>query len=158
MPSIVSRIVEVFVFRFRDVQPEYLLLKRSRSDSLYPGIWQVVTGTLHEGEPAVHGALRELQEETSLKPVRMWTVPHVVLFYDRVADAMNVNPLFAVQVPPSAEPVLSSEHEEFVWLPADAAARLLVWPGQREGLYVVERSIAGGERAMGLSEIPLPPS
>ena len=155
MPSIVSQIVEVFVFRFRETRPEYLLLKRSRTDVLYPGIWQIVTGTLNDGEHAVDGALRELREETSLLPDRLWTVPHVVLFYDRGADAININPLFAVQVSGTAEPLLSIEHEKFMWVPADEAARLLVWPAQREALGVVERSIAAGEQAMGVSEIPL---
>jgi dATP pyrophosphohydrolase len=155
MPSIVSRIVEVYVFRFRDSRPEYLVLKRSSDDTLYPGIWQIVTGSIHDGESAVDAALRELAEETGILPKRFWTVPHANVFYDRSTDAMNLSPMFAAQAEPAEEPRLSSEHSTFSWLPSGEARRCLVWPGQRRGIEIVEQYIAGGEEAMLLGLIPM---
>jgi len=154
MPDIVSEIVEVCVFRFRDAHLEYLLLRRSPHDSLYPGIWQIVTGTIHPNERAVDAALRELKEETQLVPLRFWVVPHANVFYDRVADAMNLSPMFAVQVTDHDKPVLSEEHDAFEWVRLGPAKQRLVWPGQRDGLDVVEQSIGGGEAAMTLGLIP----
>ena len=155
MPAIVSTIVEVCVFRFGESAPEYLLLKRSADDALYPGIWQLVTGTIRDGEKAVEAALREVQEETGLLPTHFWIVPHASVFYDQHADAMHVGPMFAVQVERDARPVLSAEHEAFVWMHSKSAQERLVWPGQRQGLEVVDRFIVGGEDAKRLSEIPL---
>ncbi len=155
MPAIVSHIVEVCVFRTRGRNAEYLLLRRSGHDTLYPGIWQFVTGTMDSGEHAVKAALRELEEETGLRPLHFWTVPYASVFYDRLADAMNLCPMFAAEVGESQDPRLSVEHETFAWLPAKEAVRRLVWPGQRRGLEIVEQYIVGGEAAKDLGLIPL---
>ncbi len=155
MPSIVSTIVEIVVLRFRGDRPEYLLLRRSPTDELYPGIWQIVTGTVTAGERATDAALREVDEETGLSPLRFWVVPRANVFYDRSADAMQLTPMFAMQVGAEDEPRLSGEHVESAWLTAGDAGRRLVWPGQRAGVRIVEECIAGGEEAMRLGEIPL---
>jgi 8-oxo-dGTP pyrophosphatase MutT (NUDIX family) len=155
VPAIVSTIVEVVVFRFRKDRPEYLVLRRSMTDELYPGIWQIVTGTIREAERAVDAALREVMEETGCSPRRFWTVPHANVFYDRSADAMHLSPMFAMQLETTAEPRLSDEHSAYEWLSVREAVRRLVWPGQRHGVHTVEEFIVGGEEAMRLGEIPL---
>jgi 8-oxo-dGTP pyrophosphatase MutT (NUDIX family) len=155
MPQIVSRIVEVCVFRFVDNRPEYLLLKRSANDRIHPGIWQIVTGTIHEGEKAVDGSLRELREETGLKPKRLWVAPYVISFYDHHNDAMNINPLFAAQAGRADEVKLSPEHQTYEWLLYDEAKRRLVWPDQRQGLEIIDRYIVGGEEAGRLMRVQL---
>ncbi len=65
-------------------------------------------------------------------------------------------PLFAAQVEPGAEPVLSGEHDLHEWLEFGEATRRLVWPGQREGLAVVRSSILSGAEAGRLLEVRLP--
>lgn len=155
MAIIVCRIVEVCVFRFVRDRPEYLMLKRSPDEKIYPDLWQFVSGSLDEGEKAFDAALRELKEETGLIPQRFWVVPHANMFYDPAYDAVNVSPLFAAQVDPEARPTLSSEHGVFEWLPFVEARRRLVWPGQRLGLEIIDEYILGGEEAGILTIIPL---
>ncbi len=155
MANIVCRIVEVCVFRFVNDRPEYLMLKRSPDEKVYPNLWQFVSGSLEEGEKAVNAALRELKEETGLTPKRFWVVPHANTFYDPSYDVVNVSPLFAAQVEIGDEPGLSLEHCEYEWLSFGDARRRLVWPGQRLGLEVVEQYILGGEEAGVLTEIPM---
>jgi dihydroneopterin triphosphate diphosphatase len=152
MATVGSRIVEVCIFHFTGDFVEYLLLKRAARDPLYPGIWQWVTGALLEGESSLDAAVRELREETGLNAERLWIVPHVTMFYESAHDGLHLNPLFAVQVENGVDPVLSREHEGFQWLPFDEARRRLVWPGQREGLDVVQRFIITGEEGAGLVE------
>ena len=155
MTTVVSRIVEVCVFRFTGNAIEYLLLKRAQEDPLYPGIWQWVTGAILEGEKALDAAFREFREETSMRGERAWIVPHVTSFYDASHDCVHCCPLIAVQVAPGTEPVLSKEHEDYRWASHAEARRWLVWPGQRQGLDMVQQVIAAGEEGAGLLEMKL---
>jgi dATP pyrophosphohydrolase len=154
VPRIVSRIVEVVVFRFGAAGPEFLLLQRAADEPVYPGVWQVVTGTVHDGESALDAARRELGEETRLGPERFWVVPHVSTFYEPRADELHQCPFFAAQVPPRAEPVLSAEHQEYRWLALPEALRLLLWPSQREGLRIAEQYVIRGEAAAAWLSVP----
>lgn len=155
MAIIVCRIVEVCVFRFVKDRPEYLLLKRSHDENIYPDIWQLVSGSIEDGERASDAALRELREETALAPGRFWVVPHVNTFYDHSYDAVNLSPQFAVQIERNVEPRLSSEHCAYEWLSFERARPRLVWPGQRLGLEIVEKYILGGEQGGILTEIKM---
>lgn len=144
MPSIFCRIVEICVFKFERDQPWYLLLHRSKDEPVYPNIWQLISGVIEENERAVDAAVRELTEETRLKPNAFWNVPFVNSFYDHVHDVVNVSPLFAAQVDVGSEPKLSGEHDDYGWFTFQDAFGKLVWPGQRFGLQVVREYIVEG--------------
>lgn len=153
MPSPVSNSIEVCIFKIEGGLPVYLLLRRAKSAKIYPGIWQIVTGSIHAGENAVDAATRELREETALEPAAFWVVPHVDSFYDPEADTLNLIPMFAAEVQPGRSPRLSIEHCEFAWFGQEDAVRKLVWPGQRAGLRIVHDLIVGGEEAARLTRI-----
>ena len=153
MSAIVARIVEVCVFRIDIAGPEYLLLKRSNDDKIYPGIWQWITGSMRDTESAAKAAVRELLEETGLKPRRLWVVPHVNSFYVEADDAVHLSPLFAVEVSSKDEPRISAEHERHEWCRFDQAREKLVWPGQRRGLEIVHEYIAREGAAARLTQL-----
>lgn len=155
MPVIASTIVEVCVFRFVKNKPEYLILKRSAHEKIYPNLWQIVSGNIDDGEKAFEAALRELREETGFVPARFWVVPHVSTFYDPAYDSMNLSAFFAAQVAPDGQPVLSLEHQSCEWLPYETALKRLVWLGQRQGLRTVHEYIIGGEEAGRVTIIPV---
>jgi dihydroneopterin triphosphate diphosphatase len=156
MAKVVSEIVEVCVFRRAASGTEYLLLQRAVNENLYPNMWQIVTGTLQHGETALHGALRELSEETNLHVHRLWNVPYVSSFYVVSTDAVQLAPLFAVEVDSNCEVTLSHEHQAFEWLPYREARERLVWPAQRQGLEIVHEYIVGGKEAASVTEIIQP--
>ena len=147
MPAVVSRAVEVVAFRFEEAGPRVLLLHRAPEEPVYPGIWQIITGTIEPGESAIRAALREMTEETGLVPEKFWTVPFVNRFYDPGRDEVHLIPFFAAQVLPRGEVQLSPEHSDFRWLEFSEAGGLLVWPGQREGLEIVKNEIVEGGAA-----------
>lgn len=153
MPTIVSSIIEVCIFKFEDDRPLYLLLKRTMREKVYPGTWQFVTGSIEPGERAPEAALRELLEETGLKPSSFWVVPYLSTFYEHRSDAVHLCPMFAAQVQVGAQPDLSNEHDAFEWCDAARAGRLLVWPGQREGLRIVHEYVVRGEQASAITKI-----
>jgi dihydroneopterin triphosphate diphosphatase len=155
MPQLVSRIVEMCIFRFRGNAPEYLLLRRALDEDLYPDMWQMASGGIESGETAAAAALREALEETGLKPERMWIVPHMNVFYDERSDVVHHDPIFALQVAPEAEPTLSVEHHMYEWCTRERAHQLIVWPGQAQALDITHAYIVGGRAAAALSELPL---
>jgi 8-oxo-dGTP pyrophosphatase MutT (NUDIX family) len=156
MAEVVSNIVEVSVFRFLSDHPEFLLLRRAPFESLYPGIWQIITGSLRESETALQGAGREVLEEIGVAPIRFWVVPHVSAFYDAGVDRISLIPHFAAQLTPEAEVVLSHEHDLYEWVEFREARKRVVWPAQMQALEIVYEQILGGERAAGLLEVPFP--
>ena len=153
MAQVLSEIVEVCVFRRAKRKTEYLLLRRTASDNLYGGIWQIVTGTLNPNESSLDAARRELSEETGVQPKRFWKVPFVDAFLDPKKDAIQLAPVFAAEVPASASVKLSDEHQDLQWLTYAAAKHRLVWPGQREALAIVQKYIVGVESAGELLEM-----
>lgn len=153
VPEVLSHIVEVCIFRLNGDRPEFLLLRRSSAESVYPGLWQFVSGKVKLGEDAVRTARREVEEETGLAGGDLWMVPFVISFFDPATDSVNLNPFFAYNAAGSAEIALSPEHDRYEWLGYDEAVKRLIWPAQRQGLDVVRQSIIGGEAAGPLSLI-----
>jgi dATP pyrophosphohydrolase len=132
MTEVVVRLIDLHVMRLENEEPQYLIMQRSPGE-IYEGVWQGVTGKIHPGEQAWQTALRELQEETGLKLLQMWTADHVNLFYESATDTLNCIPVFGVEVA-VGEPVLSKEHQTYRWCSVNEAADHLLWDQQREGL------------------------
>jgi dATP pyrophosphohydrolase len=153
MADVSSRVIEVCIFRLARNEPRYLLVCRSANDPLYPGLWQIVTGMLEGNEHAVTAALREVHEETGLKPQRFWVVPFIDLFYSAPNNTVNLSPFFALQVNEADEPRLSAEHQAFEWLPYQQADSRLVWPGQKMGLKLLHEYVVGGLLGGKLAEV-----
>ncbi len=138
MPPIASSFVEVIVFRQHGHQTEILVLQRSTTERLYPGMWQFVTGKVRDGETALEAARREMLEETGLKASVLWVVPGINAFYGASTDTVFVTPQFVAQVDPSTEVALSSEHQAARWMPPDDARRSVLWPANRTLVNYVE--------------------
>ena len=153
MPNVLSVIIEMVVFKIEKDKPMYLLLHRQKNEKLYPSIWQILSGSIEKGERAIDAALRELGEETQLKPIAFWIAPYVTQFYDANYDAVNLCPVFAAQVAPGSTPKLSDEHDDYRWLPYDEAIKLPVWHGQKEAVRIVHEDIVGGKEAERLNRI-----
>ena len=156
MPNIVSQIVEVTVFKERAGQPLFLILKRADNDRLYPGIWQIVTGKIEQGEGTVDAVLREVREETGLAPKKLWRIPVVNSFYDPLGDMLQLCPNFAAAVDESAEPVLSKEHRAAEWCTLERALSLLPWTGQRNAVETVFERFWNETEEAKLLEIRIP--
>ena len=132
MTETVGRVVDVHLVRWEDGVPCYLVLQRSPGQ-LYEHIWQGVTGKIKSGETAWHAALREVDEETGLKVLKIWTVDRVNFYYEAAADRMNSIPVFGVELA-GGEVTLSAEHQAYRWCPVEEAAGRLLWEQQRQGL------------------------
>jgi dATP pyrophosphohydrolase len=150
---IINQIIEVCIFRWIAGEPQYLLLQRADDEELYPGIWQIVTGSMKQNESTDKAALRELEEETGLRVKRFWTVPFVDSYFDIRNDVVHIVPVFAAEVETMLNVRLSHEHQRFEWLSYAAGRARVVWPGQRYAIDTVHEYIAGGKEAARLLEI-----
>ena len=145
--------MEVCVFKVKNAETHFLVLQRAQQEKLYPGLWQIVTGTMKKNESALKAAMRELKEETGLHPMRCWTIPYVDTYFDLAKDAIQLVPVFAVELDSSSVLHLSSEHQRFEWLRFEDARKRLVWPGQRRSMDIVNEFIIGNKETAQLVEI-----
>tara|TARA_B100002052_G_scaffold299180_2_gene336051 strand:- start:7594 stop:8055 length:462 start_codon:yes stop_codon:yes gene_type:complete len=113
---------------------QFLMLKRS-SNKIYPNIWQGVTGKINNKEQPYRTAIRELFEETGLRPSKIWSIDTVNLFYDSNNNVMNLIPVFGVQVL-TKNIKISDEHSEFKWCNINQAIKLLTWEQQKKGIQI----------------------
>lgn len=153
MSTILNQIVEVCVFKRVKSKPQYLLLQRAAQEKLYPNIWQIVTGTIKQNESAQEAALRELNEETRLPVKQFWVAPVVDSYFNVQQDAIQLAPVFAVEVDDKSEIRLSKEHQRHEWLTYSTARERLVWPGQRHVMDIVHEFIASEKETGRLLEI-----
>ena len=138
MPKIISNTVQAHIACFPKGcdRPLFLLLKRAENETIYPNVWQAVTGWIEPGETALETALRELKEETGLVPKKSWTVPYITSFFDVKKDEIHLSPVFGFLVDEDAEIKLSEEHCAFEWLTYEDCCDKLIIPTHVEGTKV----------------------
>lgn len=144
-------LVECWVFRVPapDAEPVFLLIRRAPG-RIFPGLWQCVTGGLHDGERVPLAALREVAEETGLGPddiEAFYDLDQVSAFYDEGPDAIVAGAIFALRMLADAEPRISHEHDAFRWASGQEAVRLATWPSYRESIDRVRRCLLEPETA-----------
>ena len=151
MPNMIIRVIDAYVYTPTKNGLLFLLLKRAKT-KMYEHIWQGVAGKIEKGEKSWETAKRELQEETGLKPNKMFIVDHVSKFYEQKDDRINLVPVFGIEVN-TREVVLSDEHSEFKWVTINEALDLLVWTGQKQAIKIVNDMILCNDDRMRWSKI-----
>jgi dATP pyrophosphohydrolase len=132
MPDLPLRCSMVSVVVVRGVGEDAHTLLVYRAGSHLHGLWTYVAGHLEPGEKAWQAALRELHEETGLRPAALYSADRCETFYDAHDECLAIVPAFVAFVGAGAEVRLNHEHDDHAWLPfADAIARL-PFSGQRD--------------------------
>jgi len=133
---------------------EILLLHRAPG-RIFPGIWQPVTGGLEAGERIVDGALRELVEETGIGPsgiATLFGLDQVNIFHADHIDAIQAEAVFAADLEPGVEAILSEEHDDQRWVSPAEAAEMVLWPAYRGAIAQIEW-IAGHRQQARLMQV-----
>lgn len=143
----------VVVVRTADTQPSVLLLRRA--SSYLNGAWSYVAGHLEAGETLWQCALREMFEETALRPTALYCADCCEEFYDVRDECIQLVPAFVAMVGPAANVLLNREHNAFRWVTFAQALPALPFDGQRELFARVQREFV--ERTPPASlRLPLP--
>ncbi len=131
-----SKTIQLHIAKEIDGEYFYLILKRSESERIYPGIWQVVTGTIEDGEKAIDAAKREMIEETALQFTKFWTIPYVTYYFDPYKDVANASPVFGALVNRNSNVILSEEHSDYKWERFDNGFDLLSLPSHKQAMKI----------------------
>jgi len=127
-----TKTISVTVLRNKS-EPELLLLKRA--DSQFNGLWTHVYGSIQKGEMAWETAIREVQEETSLEIVDLYSGEYCEQFYVPSRNAVSIVPVFVAFVCENSIVTLNYEHSDYKWCTFDMAEILSEFPGHKN-LYV----------------------
>ncbi|MDE3128608.1 MAG: Flp pilus assembly complex ATPase component TadA [Gemmatimonadota bacterium] len=118
--------VEVYVIHPHPDGWRVLLLQRT-DETIRPGSWEVVTGSIDGDERPEEAAVREAREETGLDVSRLYCVA-VQPFYLPRRASLQLAVIFAAFVDDPDGVVLSDEHQQFAWLDVDRARERFTWP------------------------------
>jgi 8-oxo-dGTP diphosphatase len=123
-----------------------LVLKRSDSRKLYPGLWECGGGQVKPGEGFPDAVKRQLREEAgilvdSIKPVGTYVID--------LPDGEKIPGVyFACRFAgyeEGVQPRLSHEHTEWKWIPAKDLTDLDLIPGVRESILKSPELLKGPE-------------
>ncbi|MEE8478680.1 MAG: NUDIX domain-containing protein [Candidatus Neomarinimicrobiota bacterium] len=153
MPKIKVKQVDSYIYRNTNTGPLYLMLKRN-TGKYYEHLWQGVAGKIEKGETAWQTVVRELEEETGKKPLKVFIADNIASFYNARKDHIQMVPIFGIEVD-NSEVQLSEEHSEYKWVSFEEALSLLTWKGQKEGLRTVHDEIMSGDDRIKWSEVKL---
>ena len=136
----------VFVVVYARVKKEieYLILKRK----LHWKGWEFPKGGIEGKEKIVNTIKRELEEETSLKALKITKFPlsgkynYSKMLSDREGIIGQTYTLYSAEV--KKKPVISldrQEHSGYKWMKFEDAINSLKWPNQKECLRAVNTSL-----------------
>ncbi len=144
--------VDVWPFRMRDGEAEFLLLHRVAGED--PPFWQGVSGWIEPDELPHETALRELREETGLEAQALFTVDAILDLYKWQRGTVETVVPFAARVADGVDPILSDEHDEWRWGTVSAALALLPYEPQREAIRRIAGDLLERPEAAYLHRIP----
>lgn len=134
---VVCTMVSIVVLRGTGARSRMLLLKRH--GRYLDGVWSYVAGHIEAGESGAQAALRELAEETGLRPERLYATSFCEQFLDHDKHCIQIVPAFVVHVAGNAQVRLNGEHDAFRWMSLARAQRELPFGSQRDLLAHVRR-------------------
>ncbi len=134
MAEFISNTVQIHIAKKIGSNYHFLVLKRTDKETIYPNLWQVITGTCnYPNETAIDTALREVYEETKIKPLKLWVVPFIGSFFDISRNKISSIPTFGILADGNSKVELSEEHSEYKWLTLNQTIDILPMPSHKEG-------------------------
>ena len=143
MTRITPGVIELFVIKHNGGEWRVLVLQRA-PDGKRPNSWETVYGKIDTREKPEKAALRELDEETGLKPTALYNVT-VSSFYLHDKRTIQMCLTFAAFVDEDAIVELSDEHQRFEWLTLEGACDRFTWPREAHALRDAHHLLKTGD-------------
>jgi dATP pyrophosphohydrolase len=145
MPYKLPRSIQIVIFAESNGEREFLLLKRTES---HGGFWQSVTGSLEEGETHEQAAVREIYEETGIRPRADELIELGVINVFEIAPQWrakyapgvteNEEVCFALKVDKCEVRIDPAEHEQHAWVNQETAKGMLYWESNKRAFAATE--------------------
>ena len=139
-----KRLIDLYAYKIVDQSPFFLLMKRS-AGHIYQGQWRMIGGKVKSSETYWQAAVRELYEETELKPSNLWAIPSVNTFYEHSTDQILQIPAFAAEIKDFEKIVLDSEHSDYNWFSIEDAIKHIHWPEQKRLIHLTHSIITSNQ-------------
>lgn len=103
------------------------------------GHWDFPKGHMERGESEIQTALRELEEETGLKDLKLFSDFSHKISYNLIKDGKEIRKevIFFVGITIETKIILSEEHQDYVWLNYDSAMERLTYNSAKESLAIL---------------------
>lgn len=122
--------INCIVFRPEENSYKFLILKRSEDRG---GFWQPITGGVKEGEDQIGALKRELMEEIGVIEYRQIINLKYSFSFSLPRYGNLTENVYAVEVHPNIEIVLSHEHTEYRWLDFEESLAWIKYDSNKEG-------------------------
>ena len=119
----------------------YLILKRK----LHWKGWEFPKGGIESGESIKKAIIREIKEETGLKPliIRKFNIngkyKYKKIYSDRIGFIGQTYQLYAVKIKQSKIKIDKVEHLNYKWVEFSEAIKKLTWLNQKKCLKIVNK-------------------
>jgi len=134
--------IDCYVVRRPAPDASWQILQLHRPPGAFMGeTWQTIHGKIKAGETAWQAAVRELAEETALKPDEFYQLDTLNVFYMAADDAIFHCPGFCAVVTGDARITLNHEHDAVRWIERRDIDQCFMWPGERLALAELCREI-----------------
>src|SRR5256885_3332352 len=143
MTKITPGVIEVFVIKHNGGDWRVLVLQRA-AEGKRPNSWETVYGKIDARERPEKAAVRELDEETGLKPTALYNVT-VSSFHLHDSRTIQMCIAFAAFVDDDCVVELSEEHQRFEWLTLDGACDRFTWPREAHALRDAHHLLKTGD-------------
>ena len=143
-------IFDLWIFHRNRETPEYLLFHTSRekADTWFHGgqFWQI-PGGFTEGDEEITDAVIRVMGGLKLEPAACWAAECTYTYYNPRRKNIEIVPVFAAEIPASAEVEYTWEHDKAGWFTAAECLERLYFRGLKDGLTWTREYITEGSES-----------
>ena len=118
---------------------EYKVLLLKRNSAVLRNVWCYIGGSIEEGEAAWQAAYREIEEETGITDVSLYTSNLFDQIYSPAYNYIYMAPVFVGYVDEGQSVELNEEHQDYNWLSFQEAIETVSLPGNDNVLQSIKK-------------------